>query len=64
VTDAGPGFPPDQVDHVFDRFARSGDSRGSGLGHSIARDLVEAHDGTIEARNHPTTGAASVTFTL
>lgn len=64
VTDAGPGFPPDQVEHVFDRFARAGDSRGSGLGLSIARDLVDAHGGTIEARNHPTTGGASVTFSL
>jgi signal transduction histidine kinase len=63
VTDAGPGFAPGTADQVFDRFTRSADSRGSGLGLSIARDLVEAHGGTIEARNEPA-GGATVTFTL
>jgi len=64
VTDAGPGFREDQLAHVFDRFERAGDSRGSGLGLSIARDLVQAHGGTIEAGNDPTGGGASVSFTL
>jgi signal transduction histidine kinase len=64
VTDAGPGFREDQLAHVFDRFERAGDSRGSGLGLSIARDLVRAHGGIIEAGNDPTTGGASVSFTL
>jgi signal transduction histidine kinase len=63
VSDAGPGFAPDTVDQVFDRFTRSADSTGSGLGLSIARDLVEAHGGTIRARNEPA-GGATVTFTL
>jgi signal transduction histidine kinase len=63
VTDAGPGFPADQAGHMFERFTRSHDSSGSGLGLSIARDLVEAHGGTIAARNRPE-GGASVTFTL
>lgn len=64
VTDAGPGFREEQLHHVFERFTRSGDSRGSGLGLSIVRDLVRAHGGTIEAGNDPGTGGASVTFTL
>jgi signal transduction histidine kinase len=64
VTDSGPGFPIDQLDTVFDRFTKSGDSRGSGLGLSIARDLVEAHGGTISATNRPTTRGACVAFTL
>jgi two-component system, OmpR family, sensor histidine kinase BaeS len=64
VTDAGPGFREDQLDQVFERFERAGDSRGSGLGLSIARDLVRAHGGTIDASNDPTTGGASVSFTL
>ena len=63
VADAGPGFPPDQLAHVFERFTRSVDSRGSGLGLSIVRDLVEAHGGRITAANRPEGGAA-VTFTL
>ena len=64
VTDAGPGFRPEQLGQVFERFERESDSRGSGLGLSIARDLVQAHGGTIEAANDPTTGGGSVTFTL
>jgi len=64
VTDAGPGFREDQLGHVFERFTRAGDSRGSGLGLSIARDLVRAHGGAIHASNDPTTGGASVSFTL
>jgi two-component system sensor histidine kinase BaeS len=64
VTDTGAGFREDELGQVFDRFKRAGDSRGSGLGLSIARDLVRAHGGTIEAGNDPTTGGASVAFTL
>jgi two-component system sensor histidine kinase BaeS len=63
VTDAGPGFQKDQLGQVFERFKRAGDSRGSGLGLSIARDLVPAHGGTIDATNDPTTGGACVSFT-
>jgi two-component system, OmpR family, sensor histidine kinase BaeS len=64
VTDAGPGFREDQLGQVFERFKRAGDSHGSGLGLSIARDLIRAHGGTIDATNDPITGGASVTFTL
>jgi signal transduction histidine kinase len=64
ITDSGLGFPTDQLETVFDRFTKSGDSRGSGLGLSIARDLVEAHRGTITAANLPATGGARVSFTL
>jgi two-component system sensor histidine kinase BaeS len=64
VTDAGPGFRQDQLGQVFERFKRAGDSSGSGLGLSIARDLIRAHGGTIDASNDPTTGGASVSFTL
>jgi two-component system, OmpR family, sensor histidine kinase BaeS len=64
VTDAGPGFREDQLGHLFERFKRAGDSSGSGLGLSIARDLVRAQGGTIDARNDPSTGGASVSFTV
>jgi signal transduction histidine kinase len=57
VADTGPGIPPDRLEHVFERFVKSGDSTGSGLGLSIARDLVEAHGGTIAAANRPQAGA-------
>jgi signal transduction histidine kinase len=57
VADNGPGIPADRLEQVFERFVKSGDSTGSGLGLSIARDLVEAHGGTIAAANRPEGGA-------
>jgi signal transduction histidine kinase len=54
VADTGSGIPPERLAHVFDRFAKSADSRGSGLGLAIARSLVEAHGGTIAARSDAT----------
>ena len=63
VQDDGLGFPSDLLPHAFDRFAKGADSPGAGLGLAIARDLVVAHGGTIEARNLPT-GGAEVRFTL
>jgi signal transduction histidine kinase len=49
VRDTGAGIPEGQLDRIFDRFYRSPDSQGSGLGLPIARSLVEAHGGTIGA---------------
>jgi signal transduction histidine kinase len=56
VVDTGPGIAGDP-ERVFERFARSADSGGSGLGLSIARQLVEAHGGTLLAANEPSGGA-------
>jgi signal transduction histidine kinase len=53
VRDSGSGMTPGQLDRVFDRFYRSPDSPGSGLGLPIARSLVEAHGGTIAASSDP-----------
>ncbi len=50
VTDTGPGIPPEQVARVFGPFwqARRADNRGIGLGLTIAKGIVEAHQGKIE----------------
>jgi two-component system, OmpR family, sensor histidine kinase BaeS len=62
VTDSGPGIPPDELDHVFERFFRGRQARpgGSGIGLTVVRDLVEAHRGGVTASNHPGGGAAFV----
>ena len=57
VSDTGTGIPADRLDSVFDRFAKSPESRGSGLGLAIAKSLVEAHGGTIGARNRGESGS-------
>ena len=57
VADRGPGFDPAVLPQLFERFAKSADSRGSGLGLAIARPLVEAHGGTIRAEQAAGGGA-------
>ncbi|MFE9452870.1 sensor histidine kinase [Streptomyces sp. NPDC006739] len=66
VADTGTGIAPEDLPHVFDRFWRAEKSRsrrtgGSGLGLSIVRHLVAAHDGTAGAASEPGAGAV---FTL
>ncbi len=56
VADDGPGIPAELLPTVFDRFAKSSDSRGSGLGLAIARAIVELHGGTISAESAPNAG--------
>lgn len=63
VSDSGPGIPADRLATLFDRAVPAADARGSGLGLSIARDLVHAHGGTITAANAPA-GGATVSFEL
>ncbi len=63
VEDDGPGIPPADLPHVFERFYKSSDSGGMGLGLSIARVLVEAHGGTIHAENR-IEGGTRISFTL
>ncbi|SFD75796.1 sensor histidine kinase [Streptomyces aidingensis] len=52
VADTGPGIPPKDARHVFERFYRAGPARdgGTGLGLAIAAALTEAHRGRIELR--------------
>lgn len=68
VIDDGPGVPPEDLPHLFDRFwradpARGRDTGGSGLGLSIARHIVEAHGGRIWAQETPG-GGLTVAFSV
>ena len=67
VRDTGEGIPPEDLPYVFDRFWRGDRSRshadgaGSGLGLTIARQLVQAHGGRISVESEPGQGT---TFTV
>ena len=49
VRDSGPGIAAEALPHIFDRFYKSDESRGAGLGLAIAKSLVQAHGGSIVA---------------
>jgi signal transduction histidine kinase len=55
VEDDGPGVPPEQLDHVFERFYRGDGTRasGSGLGLAIAHELAVAMNGTLGGDSRP-----------
>jgi signal transduction histidine kinase len=62
IEDSGPGIPPTELPHIFERFHRGDPSRarstgGFGLGLAISKTLVEAYGGRIEARNRHERGA-------
>jgi signal transduction histidine kinase len=58
VRDAGPGIPAQELERVFEPFyrlesSRNRDGGGTGLGLSIARDVAQAHGGSLTLRNLP-----------
>jgi signal transduction histidine kinase len=61
VRDEGPGIPPAELERVFEPFyrlesSRNRDSGGTGLGLTIARDIAQAHGGTLTLSNRPAGG--------
>ena len=71
IIDSGSGFAPADLPYIFERLYRGDKSRtrqgqtrelspsgGSGLGLAIAKQIIEAHRGSIEANNHPETQGA------
>jgi signal transduction histidine kinase len=63
VEDTGRGMSSEEISRAFDRFYKGSDSRGTGLGLTIARSLVTAHGGEIRASSAPG-GGTTITFTL
>lgn len=68
VTDAGEGIAPEDLSHVFERFYRADQARGageprsgSGIGLTIARELLAANGGRIEVER---TGPDGTTFAI
>jgi signal transduction histidine kinase len=67
VQDTGEGIAPEELSRIFERFyqvdksrSRTRARRGSGLGLSIVRELVEAHGGRISARSEAGSGSLFV----
>ena len=63
VEDDGPGVPPEEREHIFDRFARGGARRshpGTGLGLSIVAETARRHDGAVWVGDRPGGGARFV----
>jgi two-component system osmolarity sensor histidine kinase EnvZ len=56
VDDDGPGIPPDRLESVFRPFESGAHPGGSGLGLTIARDIVRAHGGDIVLSRSPLGG--------
>jgi signal transduction histidine kinase len=61
VRDRGPGIPEEELERVFEPFyrlesSRNRDSGGTGLGLSIARDIAQAHGGSLLLANLPSGG--------
>ena len=63
VTDTGQGIAPEDIEHLFERFYRipGSDAEGTGLGLSVARKIVEQHNGRIDVQS---TLGQGTTFTM
>lgn len=65
IRDEGPGIPAEELEKVFEPFyrvesSRNRDTGGTGLGLSIARDVIQAHGGSIALKNRPVRGLEAV----
>ncbi len=67
VTDEGIGIPAEDQPHIFDDFFRAENAEGfggAGLGLSIAKKIVSAHEGTIEVKSPLHPGKSGTRFTV
>ena len=65
IRDDGPGIPAEELERVFEPFyrlesSRNRDTGGSGLGLSIARDVIQAHGGSLVLQNLPVRGLEAI----
>ena len=63
VSDTGIGVPREDISRIFDRFYRTDEARsvrGTGLGLAIARQIAEAHGGTLTVHSAPGMGSTFI----
>jgi two-component system sensor histidine kinase KdpD len=67
VRDQGPGIPHNEIESIFERFYRGSRTQdsvpGTGMGLSVARDIINAHQGRLWVENRPE-GGAQFSFSL
>ena len=59
ISDDGPGCETDDLPYIFERFYK-GRKGNFGLGLAISKQVIERHNGTVTAQNHPSRGAIFV----
>lgn len=68
ITDNGVGFPQEDSEKVFEKFYDnpriSKDQKGTGISLSICKEVLHAHQGTIEAHRNDATGNTTIIFSL
>jgi len=65
IKDKGQGLPPEQLEKVFSPFVRGESSRsrqtgGTGLGLTIAKEIIQSHNGSLQLHNHPEGGLQAI----
>lgn len=61
--DSGTGIAPEIIDKIFEKFVTKSE-KGTGLGLFISRKIVEAHGGSIWAKNNTNADGATIAFSL
>jgi signal transduction histidine kinase len=65
VRDNGIGMPPEQLDSMFEMFRQGGSSSaGLGIGLALARDIVDLHGGTVQAKSMGVDRGTEITVRL
>ena len=66
ISDKGPGIPNEDLEQIFERFYKSNqsitqeDTGNSGLGLTISKEIVEAHQGTVTVKSSLNRGSTFV----
>jgi signal transduction histidine kinase len=64
IADNGPGIPEELSKKLFKPFATAGKANGTGLGLTIVKNLITAHDGEVQVDFEPAEGGAAFELTL